>query len=610
MPALDMPFIIDGQYIGGVDSLLYPTDLVQGTYAWGVNIVNRGGVVQTRPGKRRIVSFCGRKAQGHYWARTMDDRNYELVAIDGLIYWSQFPFKAWAQLPNVNLRADVDTIWMCNTIQAAYYNAQNDIELLTNPRNIVFFQDGYSQPCYWQLDNFQSGVVTESYVTGTPAITMPIGTAMAWQDNRLWIAQGDLVFVTDLLNPAANQESEYLAEQTGFRFPRAVMAMTAAPVQGLLVGTPSSMHTLMSYIQDRTQWQTTQGFQSDVSLEVGPIAPWGWVYLHGMLWIYTARGVISYDRALTQNLTTVILTADGEMQRSKQLLAPDCSGICMGAWENVLQVGVPASCIENRHTWIMDAGIAEKLNNTMGMCWVGIWVGSYPVQFTSPIIGGTQHNYELAYSAGFLALNPGDSPSPQPDSGPLQANIHLWENFIPNQIDDVETAVNCSLETRAFLLTTDDYYRFVFAEFMIVNLKGVVPVQVYVTGLAGNYQKLFETTLRADAGPFGNTAVANGVIYYKSLNGPTTLFENYRRQVRHLRTKKWVVNEQPTDGAACVEIDRFDGIDKAFQLMIQWQGRMGIRQIKFFYDRQLQSPQGYCPVDESTTPHITLEATA
>jgi hypothetical protein len=44
--------------------------------------------------------------------------------------------------------------------------------------------------------------------------------------------------------------------------------------------------------------------------------------------------------------------------------------------------------------------------------------------------------------------------------------------------------------------------------------------------------------------------------------------------------------------------------------MVQWQGRMGIRQLKFWYDRQLQSPQGVCPVDESVTPHIALEATA
>jgi hypothetical protein len=327
-----------------------------------------------------------------------------------------------------------------------------------------------------------------------------------------------------------------------------------------------------------------------------------------MPWQLTARGVISYDRALTSNLTTIILTADGEMQRSKNLLAGDMSSVAFGAWENVLLCAMPASYPLNRHTWVMDAGIAEKLNNTAGMSWTGIWTGTYPVQFVSPIVNGTQHNYELSYSSGFLALQAGESPSPQPETNlPLQANIHLWQNFVPNQLDDVEGPIHCSVETKAYTLTTDDYYRFVFAEFMIVQLKGVVPFQVFVTGLAGNYQPLFSTTLRADIGPWGNPS--QEVLLYYVAQGQTSIFENYRRQVRHLRSQEFVVHESP-DQAACVEIQRLDGVDKAFQLMMQWQGRLGIRQLKFFYDRQLQSPQGVCPIDESITPHITLEATA
>jgi hypothetical protein len=242
------------------------------------------------------------------------------------------------------------------------------------------------------------------------------------------------------------------------------------------------------------------------------------------------------------------------------------------------------------------------------MCWTGIWTGTYPIQFASPIINGTQHNYELSYSNGYLALNFGDSPSPQPETDlPPQAYIHLWENFIPNQIDDVETAVKCSLETKAFTLSTDDYYRFVFAEFMLINLKGTVPVQVYVTGLGGNYQPLFSTVLRADVGPWGNPTT-DTVLYYVS-SGRKTLFENYRRQVRHMRTQEFIVHESDDD-ASCIELGRLNGVDKAFQLMIQWQGRLGVRMVKFFYDRQLQSPQGTCAVDESQTPHIVLEATA
>jgi hypothetical protein len=602
----NLQFVIDGQWTGGVDSLMYPTDLAQGTYAWGVNGINRGGVFQTRPGKRRVKSFCGRIAQGHFWCRTVDDRNFELVAIDGKVYWAPFPFKNWTQLSGVSFNATALRIYFMNGLQAIQYDASNNIVLLPQPKNVVIMQDGVSQPCYWDTSDFSSGVIDDDYVTGTPRKPMPIGTAMMWQDNRAWVVKDELVFASDLLYPQSFQEETYLAEQTGFRFPRSVVNLRAAPVQGLLVATDSSLHTLMSFIQDRTQWQTTQGFQSDISLEVGLIGPFAWEYLHGMLWIYTTRGLISYDRAMTQNLTTVILTADGEMQRSKWLAAPDSTAICLGVWENVLLVAVPASSPDNRHTWLLDAGIAEKLNNTAGTCWSGIWTGTFPVQFTSPIVQGTQYNYELSYSSGYLSLQPGDSPSPMIDSGPPQAYIHLWQNFIPNQLDDMETAVQVSLETRAYTLTTDEYYRFVFGEFMLVNLKGIVPFQVYVCGLGGNYQLLFKTTLRADIGPWGNPTKET-VLYYVAA-GQTTQFENYRRQVRHLRSSEYVVNQDP-DSAACVELGRLGGVDKAFQLMLQWQGRLGIRQLKFFYDRQMQIPQGQCPVDESQTPHIVLEAT-
>lgn len=616
MSAQQFQFVLDGPWPGGVDSFLYPTDLIPGTYAWGVNVVNRGGIVQTRPGKHRVVSFCGRIAQGAHWCRTLNDENYLLVAIDGKVYWAPFPFLTWTQATGVVLDPNAPRVYFCTAEQAVYYNPDDTIALLPTPKNQVFMQDGVSTPCYWDATDFTSGQVTNSYITGSTGAKnpMPIGTVMLWKDNWLWLVCKNLIFVSDLLYPASFNQEKILAEKTGFRFPRSVVNMIPSPEQGILVATDSSLHSLQSFIPDRRDWQTTTGFQSDVNLEVGVVAPWAITYMHSMPWILTARGVISYDRAMTTNLSTVILTQDAEMVRSKHLLNQNVRSSCMGVWENALLLSVPASSTYNRHTWILDAGIAAKLNNSTGMCWTGIWTGSFPVQFASPIVAGTQHNYELAYSGGYLALNTGESPSPMIETGlPLQANIHLYENMIPNQIDDVEGDISCSLETKAFLLQTDDYYRFVFGEFMLVNIRGVVNFQVYVTGLAGNYQPLFSTTLRADVGPWGNPPDA--VLYYVANPGEvvpentTTTFENYRSQVRHLRSTEYIVHES-RDHAACTEIQRPDGIDKAFQLLIQWQGRLGIRQVKFFYDRQLQSPQGKCPVNESATAHIALEATA
>ena len=62
-------------------------------------------------------------------------------------------------------------------------------------------QDGTSTPCYWDASDFSSGEVDTAYVTGTPRKPLPIGTAMIWQDNRLWLVQGNLIFASDLLYP-------------------------------------------------------------------------------------------------------------------------------------------------------------------------------------------------------------------------------------------------------------------------------------------------------------------------------------------------------------------------------------------------------------------------
>src|SRR5258705_5121698 len=215
MGAQAYQFIIDGQWIAGVDSLLYPTDIGQGGYAWGVNVINRGGVIQTRPGKRLVKSFCGRLAQGHHWCRTIDDRNFELVAIDGQVYVAPFPFTNWTKLSGVSFLPSAKRIYFETGLQAIRYDASGSIVLLPDPVNIVLMQDGTSNPCFWNAMDQSSGVVDGSYVTGPSPKPLPIGTKMLWQDNRLWLVVGNLVYASDFLYPQSFHENDFLAAKTG-----------------------------------------------------------------------------------------------------------------------------------------------------------------------------------------------------------------------------------------------------------------------------------------------------------------------------------------------------------------------------------------------------------
>jgi hypothetical protein len=122
-----------------------------------VNIINRGGVVQTRPGKHRVISFCGRIAQGFHWCRTFDDQNYFLVAVDGKVYWAPFPFITWTQATSIAMDPNAARVWFCTAEQAVTYNTDDTIALLPNPINIVCIQDGVSTPCYWNAVDFSNG---------------------------------------------------------------------------------------------------------------------------------------------------------------------------------------------------------------------------------------------------------------------------------------------------------------------------------------------------------------------------------------------------------------------------------------------------------------------
>ena len=59
-----MEIINDGQWINGLDSISYT--LGQGSYAWGQNVVNRGGIIETRQGFAEIAAVAQRDPRG--WA--------------------------------------------------------------------------------------------------------------------------------------------------------------------------------------------------------------------------------------------------------------------------------------------------------------------------------------------------------------------------------------------------------------------------------------------------------------------------------------------------------------------------------------------------------------
>jgi hypothetical protein len=423
---------------------------------------------------------------------------------------------------------------------------------------------------------------------------------MAASGNRLWLAKGTKVLASDLLNPLRFTERTYVAEADGFRFPRTITAMLDAPADsGIFVATDQSLHTLQSSIQDRTQWQETNDFQKEVNSEIGIVNQSAIAYQHGLPWIYTAKGLMSLDRAQNANQTSQLVTQDGELQRSKTSLNPNLNGVALGAFENFLLVAVPASSRFNRHTWVMDAGQAQKLKFQMNAfsvqppVWSSVWTGTFPVAFQDVTVNGVQRLYELSYASGTV---------PNADGTPC--GIHLWEGFQPHAHDARVTPVRCRLESRLFVMPNGEFFQPKFVELHCANVRGAVGVEVWLAGLSGNYQKIGATTLEAQEGPFGNPLAEP--IRYKVAGFADTVIQSFRGQVRYLRTPEVLLDTT----APNADTGRATLIDKGFQVTVKWTGQLGLRSIKLYFAPVTESSLGACLADETGTSKILLDATA
>lgn len=587
--------MFDSGWILGCDSLLFPTDIAQGAYAWSVNTTNRGGIITTRPRRKRLFSIPGSRAQGFCEFLTLDQTQYLVWAVDGIIYFSIYPFNTYEQIPGLSFNLFAPRIFFCAQVQAAKYNPDNTISILPTPINYLFIQDGVSSPGWWDgthayqpFTNFD--IATSSATTN---VGPPVGGPMVSSGGRLWVAVGRQVYASDYIIPTQFREGTYLSETSGFQFPRNVTCMLQAPQDsGTFVFTDRGIYTLQSNILDRTQWQTTSQFQTTITEEIGCVAPFSPIYQHGLPWFYSAKGFISMDMALQIHISNVLYTRDGEMRRSKAKLSPSVTGICSGIFENILFVGVPHASQFNRHTWIQDGGTAPKLNSNAGTCWTGVWTGTYPVQYATVIYNGVEHSYQLAYSNGYMLTDNVKYP------------ISVWENFQNIALDDGVTPVRSSLETRIFRMPNDENMQACFIEVLITQLSGDASLSFSIGGVAGLYQLLSTSVFRADTGPFFNPAMMT--IYYGFPGQSDTIIESYRPQNRYPRSVEATIYST-TGSSHYIEVATSDFIDKGFQVLLQWSGNLSIRSVKFYYRPYSVKSVGEPPVDESSISKIVLE---
>src|SRR5579862_37611 len=210
----------DATFFRGAKSDVDPSSLPSGYYWTGLNLLNLGGVLSTRPGYRCVNKLADGNLQGATLFRPILGLEQLVVAVDGLLYVSPYPFETFKQIPNITLSPNAKQIFWAQTLQAAVRTdpGLNSAIKIIPPRAVLFALDGGNSAPAW-YDGSNSGQVSGNN------LDTPAGGPMAWVGDRLWIARDNQVFASDISNPFSFRERVYLGGNESFFFTSEVTAL-------------------------------------------------------------------------------------------------------------------------------------------------------------------------------------------------------------------------------------------------------------------------------------------------------------------------------------------------------------------------------------------------
>src|SRR6185369_11891504 len=163
----------DLSFIYGQDSQQDPIKLIPGQYCRGINIVNRGGIVQCRPGYRCKQALPEGNLQGFTFFTPKLGNPVMLIAVDGIIYISETPFITIRPLKGVQFSDTARQIFFKQVEQSVELNPDGSIEFIES-KNLMVMQDGALTP-----PAVYDGTV------GEHTTSIPMGGPMEWVGDRL-----------------------------------------------------------------------------------------------------------------------------------------------------------------------------------------------------------------------------------------------------------------------------------------------------------------------------------------------------------------------------------------------------------------------------------------
>lgn len=567
----------DGIFVGGENSDLHPVFLSPTEYARAMNMVNRGGSLQCRPGYRCLSAWPSGRLQGFTIFRPRVGEPILVFAVAGRVYTSLHPFKEYRQLEDLSFSETARQVYFAQATQAVQQNSDGSLTLIS-PRNLLVIQDG--------------GFTSAGVFDGTTAFhsrgagAIPIGGPMASSGDRLWVARNNEVFASDLANPISFTEPLYITTTASFLFKSEVTALypmnSGASVAQLLVFTRDNTSMLQSGIRLREQWISIPDFQREVLPNIGCVSERSIAAHGGFIWWFSRYGLVSFDSAAQAFVTSTIPYLDMEMSDSKAYLSPDLCGVAAGTHENYLLLSVPYAGEFNRHTWVLDNSPIPTKKQAMP-AWNSFWTGTRPAQWYSGVIMGRERVLYIS-----------------PDSDGVN---RLWEAFTPDRLDD-GCPITWWAETRAYADNSPAKQKeFRYADLTFSELSGAVDIAVFWAGAnRGKYKRVLTKRILA----------ARGMLRAdERFNMESRIFA-LKRQTRYLRTADARSQSPEEDLSSCdIESPYAEFKDDAFQLLIVGSGPGGISSsLMYFSDPDKLDDSGRCEEDETEESFVRFDGAA
>jgi len=579
--AIERLIDFDGTFFRGMSSNGDPGQLPLGYYWNGMNIINTGGVISCRPGHRCLVKLPKGNLQGAAVFRPRIGLEQMVVVIEGAVYVAPYPFREFTVLTNVQFLPQAKQIYFMQTVQSAQRlnNTFSSAIEVINPRAVLFMQDGGNTAPAWYDGSNSDHIRDNEFET-------PIGGPMMWVGDRLWIANSNRVYASDISNPFSFREQIYLGAVQGFEFSGDVVVLAKTPsleAPQLIVFTEANASLVQANIRDRSKWPATDGFQIEI-LQTGCTSARSMINHFGKLAWFSPAGFVLFDFATAGKLSMRLPLRDNEMLFSKARISDSRDLIAGASFGQYLLMSVPANDIYNKDTWCLNDASFETLADESGPSWCSYWRGTRPVQWVSGVISGTERIYHVSVDE--------------------DGENRLWESFTPDRLDN-GCPITWFAETRGYFGATSGVRkipgsdcRFQWADVALSGIEEDLNLGVYYAGsLRGGYKPVLAKKISVDRGSLS---------YTRDITATTSLFA-FKPQERVIRTQD--ANQQPNSaetGTCSVESDKLEELDNSFQLLIIGHGPATIRWVRAW---ALSSPEDVSGNSEACTdevPHNTV----